>query len=86
MEKESKIETRNEEGEMKIENDPKKIIEESGAFTSEEIEELDEFIKGVEVMKFVMQDKFDDFIRTDEKFGATSRILIAARAWLDNKK
>jgi hypothetical protein len=72
--------------EQSIKNDPRSIIERSGAFLPEEVVQLEEFIKGLEVMKFVMRDKFNEFIETDEKNRATSRILIAARAWLDNRK
>ncbi len=80
-------ETLKKEGEMqKYEDRLMSIIEDAQAFTAEEIEALKNFVSDPVVREKFPPEELDKMIETDEKFGATKRILIAARAWLDNKK
>ena len=79
--------TNNEEEKMEQpKNHLMKIIQDAKAFTTEELESLEEFISEPSTMETFSSENLEKIIETDEKFGATSRILIAARAWLDNKK
>lgn len=62
------------------------IIKEAQAFMPEEIEKLEEFVNDSSTREQFPPEELEEMTAKDEEMGATNRVLIAARAWLDNRK